>query len=165
MIVKDKINLPTFSLFEAGYSAVREAESILATKATALCNDIYEEKTDEKIAKMQELVSIKDTRSERGWDGHDAQPVSSVSLKNALTFLILSPEKFPAPAPGVCANGHITLEWRLKGGRLLSLAFDENNKVSFIVFLPYGEITGGEMSADLGYNETIIYFLNRVYNK
>jgi len=163
MIVADERNLQTYSSFEKEYCPVKEAESITSTSAQLLLKNSYEEKSNERDTRKQKLVSIKDMRSKAGWDGFNAKPVSSISLKNALIFLILSPERFALPAPGVCPNGHLTLEWRQQDGRLLSLAFDEKDRVNYIAFLPDGEIVGGEMSVNLGYNETLTNFLERIF--
>ncbi len=136
------------------YSSVTEAEKILQK---------HEESQRTKCGHaLQKLVSIYERCSSPGWDARDAEAVSLVGYRSAMLFLLILPEHFSCPVPGVCANGQITLEWRQRDGRLLSLAFDDQGFVNFVVFLKDGAELCGVQTVFLGYDDTITNFLQNV---
>lgn len=137
------------------YSCVAEAENVL--------KDSDKKRLDQCGSAIEQLLRIKSTHSNYGWDGNNAQPVTLPSFRNALMFLLTVPERFPCPVPGIGADGQITLEWRRRDGRLLSLAFDERNLMNFIAFLRDDEIVYGTRPIWLGYNKTLIELLNKVF--
>ncbi|MBU4305623.1 MAG: hypothetical protein KJ893_08425 [Candidatus Omnitrophica bacterium] len=166
MIVLDRNDIQTYScIVKAESRCVLEAENVFKKQEIEKHEeqiDKYSKPFDKNFQTIQRLISIKDARLEPGWDGKDARPVSLISFKNAVIFLLSVPERFASPSPGVCANGQITLEWRRQDGRLLSLAFDEKDQVNYIAFLPDGEMLGGTRPVVLGYNEPLIDFLKKV---
>lgn len=144
----------TYSILAEKYDSVREAEEVVKQHDNELFNKCF--------SALYHLITIKETHSELGWDGNNALPVSGISFSNAFRFLLMLPEQFKCPVPGVCANGQITLEWRQPDGRLLSLAFDDKGMVNYIVFLLDGERIWGVNKAFLGYNEVLSNFLQKV---
>ena len=163
MIALERAANQTYSSVVSGYSCVREAEMVLKIEDT---NKIqlakYVQPFFNHFYAVQQLISIKEDRSEFNWNGKNAQPVSLTSLRSAIIFLISTPPRFKQPSPGVAVNGQITLEWRRKDGRLLSLAFDDKGQANYIAFLPDGEILGGTRLAVLGYDEILITLLEKV---
>lgn len=154
MSINDLEEVQTYSGIAQDYDCVREAEEIVSQDEEA--------RFIRRTPGLQQLFLIQDICSKPGWDGRNAVPISKTSLKNALIFLLSFPEEFSCPSLGATPNGQVTLEWRQRDGRLLSFAFNDEDQVSFILFLRNGEKFWGEQSALLGYTDLFIDFLRKV---
>lgn len=85
----------------------------------------------------QRLEIISENCSIPGWDGENAKAISTISYNNARHFLTCVPFGIVAPDPGVDIDGRMTLEWRRPDGRLLSLTFDADGNLHYIVFFEF----------------------------
>ena len=112
-------------------------------------------------AALQKLERIRNDSSVEGWDGEEASPVNVISHNNAWRFLICIPLGVPAPDPGIDVNGQVTLEWRRSDGRLLSLTFDDQWNVNYIVFIESDKIYSMR-PVSLGYSGELKRFLEEV---
>lgn len=130
----------------------QEADSKLK-ESNSLCVGLF--------SAHERLERLKDSCANSGWDGEDAQAVSQVSYDNAKSWLLRMPAGIEAPDPGVNVRGQITLEWRRDDGRLLSLAFDDQGEVHYIVFLRFEKFYSN-MHASLGYTEKLRNFLEDI---
>ena len=114
-----------------------------------------------RFSALQRLERIKEDCSSPGWDGEDAQVVNLVSYNNAKRFLSTVPLGIVAPDPGIDIKGQMTLEWRRSDGRLLSLTFDDQHYVHYIVFLK-SERFYAKRPISLGYSDKLKDFLEDV---
>jgi len=113
---------------------------------------------------LERLERIKEDCSVSGWDGEDAKEVSLLSYNNARHWLQKAPAGIGAPDPGVNVRGQMTLEWRQRDGRLLSLTFDDQGYLHYIVFSGFEKIYGN-MPVSLGYTEKLKSFLESTVRK
>lgn len=69
-----------------------------------------------------------------GWDGYDAQPITSDTVAAAKTLVTLFPTTAPTPnaAPGV--DGTIGFEWRFKSGPLRKLFIDVGPSEKILIY-------------------------------
>ncbi|GEM_PF-3695907 len=150
-------------LLESSYSCgAKEIEEINKAKqevdskmkeSNSLCEGCF--------SALQRLERLKNASFVAGWDGEEAKAVSSISHNNAWLFLMEMPLGIVAPDPGIDINGQMTLEWRRPDGRLLSLTFDDQGHVHYIVFLKSDKIYGMG-PASLRYSDKLKDFLEDI---
>ena len=133
-----------------------EIKSIIEDQQRAVENTLRELNSlgEGRFSALQRIERIKEDCSSPGWDGEDAQAVSLASYNNAKRFLSTVPLGIVAPDPGVDVKGQMTLEWRRFDGRLLSLTFDDQEYVHYIVFLG-SEKFYAKSPISLGYSEKL----------
>jgi hypothetical protein len=110
---------------------------------------------------VQRLERIKKDCADAGWDGEEARGISLTSYENAKIFLSMVPLGIISPDPGIDTEGQVTLEWRRQDGRLLSLTFDDEGTVHYIVFLK-SEKFYVKRPVNLGYSEKLKDFLQDI---
>lgn len=116
------------------------------------------------LSALQRLERLKESASVSGWDGEEAEAVNEKSYENAKWFLFSAPVGIIAPDPGIDVNGQMTLEWRQKDGRLLSLTFDNQDNVHYIYFQNADKIYGVRPISK-GYSEKLSELLEDVIRK
>ena len=73
-----------------------------------------------------------------GWDGYDAQPISSETYQLALRVTSSLPASLPSPSIGAEPDGHITLEWHRNSHRTLSVSISPEGYLHFAAILGAG---------------------------
>jgi hypothetical protein len=70
----------------------------------------------------EEVASIFDACSVRGWDGYDAEPASPDSVRSAFRFVENLPEGIQSPIVVPEPDGDIAFEWRTANDTLFSVS-------------------------------------------
>lgn len=140
-----------------------EIKSIIEEQQKAIENTLRELNSlgEGRFSALQRLERIKEDCTSPGWDGEDAQAVNLASYNIAKRFLSTVPLGIVAPDPGIDVKGQMTLEWRRPDGRLLSLTFDGQEYVHYIVFLK-SERFYAKRPSSLGYSDKLKDFLEDI---
>jgi hypothetical protein len=70
---------------------------------------------------MNEILDVRVTRTQDGWDGYDAVPISQEAAIRALTLIDLAPDSLPHPEIAPSADGEIAFEWRIGCERIMTV--------------------------------------------
>jgi hypothetical protein len=66
-------------------------------------------------------LELGSTRSKEGWDGYDANPISSEAVARTLLLIDLMPEWVPYPELAPSPEGEISFEWYSSREQILSV--------------------------------------------
>ena len=89
---------------------------------------------------LDEISQISQSCEKQGWDGYDAEPISSESAMRAAQLIKLLPNSIQAPSVVPEPSGTISLEWRTDDQKDFSLGVSGQNLV-------YAGIFGGSSKA------------------
>lgn len=96
---------------------------------------------------VSEAFEIYIERSEPGWDGYDASPLSKESFLQARSFIDMIPVWAPRPDLVPSPDGWISFEWRSFPKRILSVT-PENGVVIYAVVLGPQNVHYGRVSLE-----------------
>jgi len=111
---------------------------------------------------LQSLHEASEEASRRNWDGYGAEPVSSATLAQALTFLDLLPTTLPTPDISAHPDGELAFEWSLGPRRLLTVSINESGRLSYAALLGQARLRGTDFLLD-ALPEPISFALRKLY--
>src|SRR5207245_2084183 len=82
----------------------------------------------ECLASLRECA---DEASQPDWDGYGGQPVSDITLAQALAFLDLLPSSVRPPEISPHPDGELAFEWFFGPRRLLTVSINESGRLSY----------------------------------
>jgi hypothetical protein len=130
-------------------------ESTIRNRRTLHCSNTFE-------ALSNELAAVWSECREPNWDGFEAVPVTSDTLRNAYLFLEALPLGFPVPSIGAEPDGELTLEWYRSARRTLSISVSSHGDLHFAALLGPNRIYGTEaFFGDVP--DTIVDLVRRLY--
>jgi hypothetical protein len=97
---------------------------------------------------LQALREAADEAARPGWDGHGGQPVSRVTVSQALTFLDLLPSRLPGPDISAHPDGELAFEWFRGPRRLLTVSVNESGRLSYAALFGPARQHGTEFLVD-----------------
>ncbi|MFP4381330.1 MAG: hypothetical protein ACLFUS_12585 [Candidatus Sumerlaeia bacterium] len=112
---------------------------------------------------LDELSSVFEESCKAGWDGQEAIPVSSETLRLAEIFLLALPDDLPFPSPGAEPDGQITFEWYTSKSRIISISIDPQSKLHYAALIGPSKAYGTERFYDQ-IPEGILRLIRRVAN-
>ena len=114
-------------------SAVSEAARTVQNSAAAVAESAEKSQTlfGGKAFALSQLTRLAAECGEAGWDGQEAQPLSSAATRTAESFVRALPHSVPLPEFAPEADGSISLDWIVSKNRLFSLSIGGTNRFAF----------------------------------
>jgi hypothetical protein len=92
-----------------------------------------------------ELVELRSTAEEAGWDGYGALPITVDAYYRAAAFLWSLPNSTPVPSVSAEPDGHITFEWYRSPQRTLSVSVSPEGDLHYAALLGPNRAFGTEV--------------------
>ena len=112
---------------------------------------------------VSEAFEIYIERSEPGWDGYDASPLSKESFLHARSFIDMIPVWAPRPDLVPSPDGWISFEWRSLMNRILSVT-PENRVLIYAAALGPQNVHYGRVSLE-EYREKLPSNITRILSE
>ncbi len=85
----------------------------------------------EKAFSISRLIALAQQCGQPGWDGTDAEPVSTLAVMTAEAFLRALPDDCPMPELAADPDGALSLDWIGSKSRIFSLSIGPTNRLAY----------------------------------
>ena len=109
----------------------------------------------------QDLFELFEEHSTDNWDGYGAKPVTTASFLSAINFWRMLPITIPRPELAVDPDGAIVFEWYRGARKILSIAVERDNRVTYAGLFGPSKVSGTEYY-DQDLPETVFLQIQRV---
>ena len=97
-----------------------------------------------KQSAHDELATIWEECKESNWDGYNALPVQTATLRNTYVLIERLPLGYPLPSIGAEPDGNLTLEWYLHSRWIVSVSVSPEGILYYAALFGNSDIRGSE---------------------
>lgn len=94
---------------------------------------------------LPDLIEVKSTYAEEGWDGYGAHSLSNESYDRAIEFLESLPNSVATPEVDADPDGHVTFEWYKSPYRSLSVSVSPEGDLHYAALIGPNKANGKEV--------------------